>query len=137
LFFCIGGINYRFSDRVLEAFASPDLYVAVFNHLQLRLPSLSLVPSGNIGIRVPHSMAFYEWVVVSGRRYFIRTSTTNPMNAIVAVCAGPLSYQVACLEHLVAFRLDTSELSIIRLVALRYLALSAEVLPEDSVWRST
>jgi hypothetical protein len=134
-----GGINYRFSNRVVKAYASAKLYKAIFDHLQLLLPNQSLrshIQSGD-GICVPRQTAFFEWVVIRGRRYTIHSTTVNPMNAVVAVRAGESTYAVARLEQLLAFRLDASELPIVRLAVLRYLTPSTTALPADSVWHST
>jgi hypothetical protein len=88
------------------------------------------------GIAVPRQVAFFEWVVVRGRRYTIASRTSNSTNVMVAVRSDDFLYRVARLENLIVFCWDVAQLPIVRLAVIRFVDLVYDPLPAVSHWRS-
>jgi hypothetical protein len=134
----IGGIIYRFSDKFVERFTSPHLYQTLISYLRMALPTVLLrshVWDGP-GIAIPRQVAFFEWIVIRGQRYSIRSQTSNSTNAMVAIRSHDFSYKVARLEHLIVFCWDVPQLPIVRLAVVHYVDPVHEPLPLVSHWRS-
>jgi hypothetical protein len=87
------------------------------------------------GFAVPRLTAFYEWLVVGGRRYYSAAKVSNEQNATVAIRDGAL-YTVGQLKHIVAVQLGLPQLGVATLAAV-HLAKPVHIsLPDDSHWHT-
>jgi hypothetical protein len=87
------------------------------------------------GVAVPRQTAFYEWLIVSGRRYYTDDKVSNAQNAMVAIRDGH-SYSIGRLKHIVAIELGLPHLPIVACAAVQLAVPVHAALPEDSHWKS-
>ncbi|VDB84878.1 unnamed protein product [Peniophora sp. CBMAI 1063] len=82
-----GGVLYELSSRCTQTRMQDTLYLAVLGYLRLRLPSIALQswlsPADGIPL-LPEAM-FFDYVVLSSRRFWASSRTNNVGNTLIAV----------------------------------------------------
>jgi hypothetical protein len=117
----------------------PALYERVLTWLQLRLAqhtARSFFTTGP-GIPVIPRATFFDWVVISQRRYWAASRTKNATNSMIAVRDGLDSYKVGELNVIFAFKLGLPQLPFVRLGLVRFLKPVGDPYPSESAWSST
>jgi hypothetical protein len=129
---------YRFSDTHELLFTSADEYLPLLAHLQMVLPHMTVRSHAvnGPGVAVPRQVGFFNWVIVRGRRYHVKSQTHNTMNAMVAIRAHNFTYTVCQLEQLIAFPWEVPDMPLVRLAVVRALLPPLQSLPSVSHWRS-
>jgi hypothetical protein len=115
------------------------LYGQVLAYLTLRLP-MHAVRSGlalGSGVPVPFEATFFDWVVVSQRRYRASSRSKNNANSLVAIKNGPSKFMVGELTTILAFPLNLAQCPVVRLGLVRFLKPVLSPFPQDSAWSST
>jgi hypothetical protein len=91
---------------------SPPLYSAVLHFLRSRLPTLklrshlSLGTPGDESTSLRTKVTFFDYVVVSQRRYWALSRASAPFNSFVAVCTSENSISVGELLDIVVVDQD-------------------------------
>jgi hypothetical protein len=115
------------------------LYLQVLGHVQIRLPPGS-VRSFRVlgpGVPVPPSALFFDWVVVSQRRYYAASRAKDRANSVVAVRTGATTFNVGELVSIFAFQLAVPQLPHVRLGLVRFLRPVENAFHAESAWRAT
>ncbi|KZV60007.1 hypothetical protein PENSPDRAFT_558091, partial [Peniophora sp. CONT] len=127
-----GGVKFALSRRSVDINMPPDLYAQVLAYLRLRLPfpvrsHITLGPA----VALHAEATFFDYVVISQRRYWASSRTNNRANTIVAVCTDAGQYTVGELTSIVG--ISQPQLPVIRLGLVRWLV-SCEDAPVESHW---
>jgi hypothetical protein len=126
------------SQQFTVALIPQDLYNMVVAHLTARLGTNSVRAYGTMddGEPVPAKATFFDYVVISQRRYWAQSRTANKHNAHVAVATGHRTYRVGHLVSIFAFPLNVATCPFVRLGLVHFLLPSNVSLPAASSWNS-
>lgn len=133
----VAGINYCFSPKFSIAFSSEKLYEALIPYMQMMVPTTPLRSHMifGTGFAVPRQTAFYEWLIVGGRRYYASAEVSNEQNAMVAIRDGA-AYTVGRLQYIIAVELGLPQLAVATLAAVQLAIPVHDPLPHDSHWHT-
>ena len=112
------------------------LYLSVLNYLRLRLPTLSLQSwiSPGTGIPLLPDAVFFDYVILSGRRYWSASRTNNVANALVAIRKADGTFGVGELKCILGLVQDA--IPVQRLGYVSWLVPDNVEIPPSSAWNS-
>jgi hypothetical protein len=125
--------------RAERANLSPEIYVLLLRHLQLRLTTvklhsyLSLAPSADSRVLFPQAF-FFDFVVVNHRRYLAHYNTATIASSLIALkCSNSVGGRVWVGELLFIFAVDQDAIGPHRFGYVRWLKPTAVDL-SGTVW---
>lgn len=132
--YLIGGIQFSLSSRSNSAYMDERLYTKVLQYFRPRfiLPIRSHLTLGTPeSIPLLPTVTFFDYTVISQRRYWASSRNNNIANSLIAVTTGPHQVHVGELQDI--FVIDQPALGLHRLGHVRWLVPSTVDL-QGSAW---